>query len=193
MHTTWNMEGWDDENEEAIPVTPTDITDFEGEYSTNYNDIVSSSGKNYFLGVITNGSNQITRAFACGLKDNSTPFCIEGDADGTNYGINSSFINGPSLWNNTCTAGSALYDNSINTTDCGSLDGSSVSASAFSDGGVYAGVSDVGTCWVSPEGMFVCSDSDPISPTPPPGVTVDPNLPVGPVDPGPGTPSGPVG
>ena len=136
--TTWNTES----------ETPTELT---SGYSTNYNDIVTSSGKSYFLGVVTNASNQITNAYACGLKGGTTPFCIEGTSDGSNYSSNSSLLNGASLWNNTCTVGA-------NSTECGSWNGSSVSARAFSGGYVIAGVSRGDYCYVDPDGYAICSE-----------------------------------
>ena len=132
-------------------VTPTELT---SGYSTNYNDIVTTSGKNYFLGVVTNASNQITNAYACALYNGTTPFCIEGTADGANYSSISSFINGSSLWNNTCTV-----DISNGYTECGSWDGSSVSAYADSNG-VLAGVSDDYFCYVYSNGEVSCDERD---------------------------------
>ena len=140
MWTTWN----------TASQSPTILT---SGYSTNYNDIVTSSGKNYFLGVVTNVSNQITNAYACGIYNGTTPFCIEGSADGANYSSNSSFINGSNLWNNTCTVESDY-------TECGSWDGSSVSADARSPGDVDAGVSYDYVCYVSSNGVVSCSESD---------------------------------
>jgi len=132
LWTTWNM------NDE----TPTELT---SGYSTNYNDIVTNSGKNYFLGVVTNASNQITNAYACGIYNGTTPFCIEGTADGANYSSNSSFINGSNLWNNTCTV-----DISNGYTECGPWDNSgSLSAIAYSHGTVEVGVSYVSFCYVN--------------------------------------------
>lgn len=141
MLTTWT----------TLSLPPTELT---SGYSYNYNDIVSSSGKNYFLGVITNGSNQITRAFACGLKDNTTPFCIEGDADGSKYSANLEFLNGPTLWNNTCTVDTDDEEGDTYT-KCGSWDGSSVSA-RVSYSSVSAGVRDDANCAVNRFGNLLC-------------------------------------
>ena len=138
--TTWNI----------YNQSPTVLT---SGYSTNYNDIVTTSGKNYFLGVVTNASNQITNAYACGIYNGTTPFCIEGTADGANYSSNSSFINGANLWNNTCTVES-------NHTECGSWDGSSVSAIADSDDTVVAGVSYGYFCGVYSSGEVYCYEND---------------------------------
>ena len=139
LWTTWN----------TADETPTVLT---SGYSTNYNDIVTNSGKNYFLGVVTNASNQITNAYVCGIYNGTTPFCIEGTADGANYSSNSLFINGANLWNNTCTVES-------NYTVCGSWDGSSVSAHANSNGDVKAGVSYGYYCYVGSYGGVICYEN----------------------------------
>ena len=139
LWTTWNTKSQ----------SPTVLT---SGYSTNYNDIVTSSGKNYFLGVVTNASNQITNAYACGIYNGTTPFCIEGTADGANYSSNSSFINGSSLWNNTCTVESYY-------TECGfTWDGNSVSADADSLGYVGTGVSYGYRCLVGYDGGVYCGE-----------------------------------
>ena len=140
LWTTWNNQSQ----------TPTVLT---SGYSTNYNDIVTTSGKNYFLGVVTNASNQITNVYACGIYNGTTPFCIEGTADGANYSSNSSFINGANLWNNTCSVKS-------NYTECGSCDESSVSAYANSHGDVYTGVSYDYRCLVPSDDVVRCYDGD---------------------------------
>ena len=139
MFTTWNTTG----------KTPTQLT---SGYSTNYNDIVEQSGKNYFLGVITNGSNQIERAFVCGIKDDN-PFCIEGTSDESKYNNNSSLINGANLWANTCSVDS---DPSYPYTECGSWDDSFILANAYSNGYVEVGVDYDDYCNVSPNGELEC-------------------------------------
>ena len=61
----------------------------------DYNDVISSSGKNYFLG-FTESNGKIDRAFACGIKgedpNNGTVFCIEGSPDGSTYSANNSLL-----------------------------------------------------------------------------------------------------
>ena len=149
MYTTWNT------NSE----TPTQIT---SGYSENYNDIVTSSGKNYFLGVVTNNNNEVTNAYACGIYNGTTPFCIEGTADGANYSSNSSFINGANLYNNTCTetVEDEGTENEYRYSECGPWDNSgSVSAAAYADGIVDAGVGDYDYCYVGLNGDFVCVES----------------------------------
>ena len=67
--------------------------------------------------------------------------------------VNSSFINGSNLWNNTCTVESVY-------TECGLWDGSSVSSIANSGGYVGAGVSDGFICGVGPFGEVYCNELD---------------------------------
>ena len=137
--TTWNNQSQ----------TPTQITS--GLYD-NYEELIATTGKNYFLGVKLNNNNEVTNAYACGVKDNE-PFCIEGTSDGTKYSANSSLINGANLWNNTCTVES-------NYTECGPWDNSgSVSVDAYSRGDVDAGVGNAAYCDVGMDGYFGCNES----------------------------------
>ena len=150
MWTTWNT------NSE----TPTQIT---SGYSENYNDIVTSSGKNYFLGVVTNNNNEVTNAYACGVKDD-IPFCIEGTSDGSKYTANQTLINGANLWNNTCNVGPLqtgpnTYDDTQRQTLCGDITSSSLLVETTSNGNVFAGVGDSGQCFVASVGFFVCTES----------------------------------
>ena len=129
-----------------VNTTPAEIT---SGYSTNYNDIVASSGKNYFLGVITNELNQITNAYACGIKD-GTPFCIEA-TDSTDYNAHKEFLNGPDLWNGSCSEYGTYY------TVCGSWDGNSISVYALTSGGVTIGKNFNSMCQVS-LGRLACTE-----------------------------------
>ena len=139
MYTTWNNKS----------ETPTEIT---SGYSENYNDIVTSSGKNYFLGVKLNNNNEVTNAYACGVKD-GTPFCIEGTSDGSKYTANQTLLQGANLYNNSCTVESDL-------TECGPWDNSgSLSARAISYGHVGAGIGYDDDCFVAPFGRFACIES----------------------------------
>ena len=70
--------------------------------SDNYQEIMTNSGKNVFIGVILNSSNQVTNSFACGVRGN-VPFCLEGTLDGSKYTANQTLLQSSSLWNNTCT------------------------------------------------------------------------------------------
>ena len=148
--TTWNMGGYDETNDESYALTPTQITS--GLYD-NYEELIEATGKNYFLGVKLNSNNEVTNAYACGVKDN-VPFCIEGTSDGSKYSANSSLINGANLWNNTCTVESSY-------TECGQWNNSgSLSAYAFSDGNGRVGVGNgYVACEVGPDGLFRCFES----------------------------------
>lgn len=79
--------------------TPTVITDT---LTDNYLDIVNGQGKMMFLGLVLNDSNQITNAYACGMKD-GTPFCVEGTPDNTRFTEKQNYLNSSTLWNNSCT------------------------------------------------------------------------------------------
>jgi len=154
--TTWNMGLWDDANGEYVHQTPTQITS--GLYD-NYEELIATTGKNYFLGVKLNNNNEVTNAYACGVKDNE-PFCIEGTSDGSKYTANQTLLQGANLYNNSCTVES-------NYTDCGPWDSSgSLSARADSDGVVFAGVGYVDHCYVYPDGGFGCLESGPDEPDP---------------------------
>ena len=154
MYTTWN-----DYSE-----TPTVLTS--GLYE-DYEELIATTGKNYFLGVKLNSSNQITNAYACGIK-NDEPFCIEGTlysdtSTATTYANNKSLLQSSNLYNNTCsvTTVNAGTANEYEETECGPWDGSgSVSAYANSNGSVRAGVSNVYDCYVYSFGGVDCVESD---------------------------------
>ena len=131
------------------------------EVSTNYNDVITTSGKQWFLGLILeNGtSGKITRAFACGIKgtdylnnEEQTPgvnagtaFCVEGSTDGSTSTANSTLLNDltTGIWQGRCTV------------DVGSnvnCDGS-VNAVANTNGYVRVGA---GGCYVSTIGKTGC-------------------------------------
>ena len=115
-------------------------------------ELIATTGKNYFLGVKLNNNNEVTNAYACGVKDNE-PFCIEGTSDGSKYTANQTLLQGANLYNNSCTVES-------NYTECGPWDNSgSVSAYAYTDGYVLAGVGFNDYCDVYPSGYFECIES----------------------------------
>ena len=165
MYTTWNMFGWDDANSVAIPETPSVLTS--GLYD-NYEELIATTGKSYFLGVKLNSNNEVTNAYACGVKD-GTPFCIEGYSDNSKYNANKTLLNGANLYNNTCTETVADEgtENEYRHLECGPWDNSgSVSADADTDGYVRAGVGDDDICYVNPDGYFVCFESEADEPGP---------------------------
>ncbi len=66
----------------------------------DYNDVISSTGKNYFLGITINDTtHKIEKAYACGIKGENPnmgiPFCIEG--------LDSSFTDDSDMLNNSET------------------------------------------------------------------------------------------
>ena len=141
MYTTWNDQ--DD--------TPTQITS--GLYD-NYEELIESTGKNYFLGVKLNSNNEVTNAYACGVKDN-VPFCIEGNlfyAPETVaiYTASKSLLQGTNLYNNTCLSG----DNYI---ECGPWDKSGpLSVLVESYGNVEVGIGINNNCAVYNSGRLEC-------------------------------------
>ncbi len=60
------------------------------QYKDNYQDVISETGKNYFLGIILD-DDMIDRVFSCGIQD-GTPFCIEGATDGSLFTDNKTFL-----------------------------------------------------------------------------------------------------
>ena len=143
--TTWN----------TYSQTPTVLTS--SDYVENYEDVITSSGKNFFLGLKLNGSNQIEKAYACGLYNGITPFCIEGYYDDSKYEANQEILQNEYLWNNTC--GVQTYDegtvNEYEETYCAPKSAGLVGADAYSDGHVISDGDDW-FCLVSREGDAHC-------------------------------------
>ena len=153
--TTWNTNSQ----------TPTQITS--GLYDS-YDELIATTGKNYFLGVKLNSNNEVTNAYACGVKD-GTPFCIEGTSDGSKYNANKTLLNGANLYNNTCTetVEDEGTENEYRYSECGPWDNSgSVSAYADTNGSVDAGVGNNDLCYVAPFGNFACFGSEAGGPGP---------------------------
>ena len=139
MYTTWNTKGEE----------PTILTTG---YSEDYRDVIKSTGKNYFLGLITNGSNQVTRAFTCGVYNN-VPFCVEGDANGSKYNENLALLQGPNLYNNTC-ASSAGY------AQCGPFNNTTIGAMIMSIGVSLVGPHGGVNCNITNEGVVGCTHGE---------------------------------
>jgi len=136
----------DPDNQEYTMTTLTS-----NDYKTNYQDVITESGKNYFLGMILDQNNQIARAFSCGIH-NSHPFCIEGTTDGNKYATNKEYL--------FRIYGEYDEGTSQGCTDNGSdvyCDGS-VSANARANGYVKAGVFDDGNCYVRSYGPLRCGE-----------------------------------
>ena len=149
--TTWNTN-----SETPASETPTVLTS--SDYEENYEDVITSSGKNYFLGLKLNGSNQIEKAYACGLYNDETPFCIEGYYDDSKYEANQEILQNEYLWNNTCSV--QTYDEGTEyeyeETYCASPSAGLVDVFAYSDGRVDAGVGGDGGCYVNSDGEVDC-------------------------------------
>ena len=118
---------------------------------------LSIVNKSVFLGFTETQVGKIDRAFACGIYNGTTPFCVEGTSNGANYSSNKAFINGSSLWDNTCTVtGNPEY------IECGPWDRSGAlsvnhSSSGFTETGIAhgdsCGVDDIGGvgCYANPQ------------------------------------------
>ena len=115
------------------------------QYKENYEDVISESGKNYFLGLKINTSGTIERAFTCGVED-GTPFCLEGTTDGSKYSDNVDILNSifPS-----CGASASDSNSHCN--------GENVHVYAYAAGYVTLDV-DHGRCFASPDGSVSCSE-----------------------------------
>ena len=112
----------------------------------NWEDVVTGSGKKWFLGVKVNSStNVVEKAYTCGIKD-GVPFCIEGSIYGPTYNANKALLNSASLYNNGCS------DYGSGVTCSGS-----VYAGASSDGNVNVNGSD-SDCRVSNDGRAYCEE-----------------------------------
>ena len=123
--------------------TPTTLT--ASQYKENYEDVVSESGKNYFLGMKLNASGTIEKAYACGIKDGET-FCLEVSTDGSTYNANKTLLQSERLYNNGCDdKGSYVICNG------------SVRAQVVDDGFVGVAAAD-GYCNVTINGKLVCSE-----------------------------------
>ena len=136
------------------------------DYKTNYQDVITESGKNYFLGMILDQNNQIERAFSCGIY-NSHPFCIEGTTYNnsnvaTVYATNSDYLfrvygEYDSGTNTGC------YDNGSDVECYGSVD-----AVAGDLGNVHVDVDFGFNCYVGYDGDLCCGNSVPLPPVPDP-------------------------
>ena len=128
-YTTWNTRSQ----------TAATVTSSTSGITTDYTTLGNS-----FLGLVTNSSNQVVSAFACGLynNDSSKPFCIQGST-GSTFSANLKLLQSSNYWNNSC-------DDDGSIVDC--------------DGSVYAGARSGGIvnvlgssyCTVSDYGFFRC-------------------------------------
>ena len=140
MYTAWN----------TVNQTPTVLTT--GLYNS-YQDVITSSGKNYFFGVNLNSNNQVTDIYSCGVKG-SVPFCIKGTSDGIKYNDNKSILQSVNLWNNTCSVvtENAGTSSEYEYTSCSYY----VGALATSFGSVFTGIGEGEGCYAYDSGNFEC-------------------------------------
>ncbi len=68
----------------------------------DYEDLIAETGRNFFLGLKLDGMGQIERAYACGLYNDVTPFCIEGYYNNSKYEANQEILQDIDLWGDTC-------------------------------------------------------------------------------------------
>ena len=94
-------------------------------------------------------NNIVVKAYACGLKDSFTPYCIEGTEGGSSHLTNVSLITGETLWNDpNLTLGRCfLYEDRF-AIGCGNV-GDLSSPTSYESGYAYT-MDDFGTCWVDP-------------------------------------------
>ena len=123
------------------------------DYKENYNDVISESGKNNFLGLILDDSTKkITNAFAC-YVENGTPFCIEGTTDGSKDSKNRNFLV-KIYGEHDSNTGLGCFDSGSYMICNGSLD-----AYSYLDGNasVYDDVGNEG-CYVGNNGAICCGE-----------------------------------
>ena len=138
MYTTWN----------AYSQTPTVLQDG---LSDNFEEVVAVSGKNYFLGLKLNDSNQITDAYACGIKDR-IPFCIKGSSDHSELSNNINILQSANLWNNTCDF--RLENNGY--ISCGSWNDNDTMSADDNENYVRTGNLSTRFCFVTNYGIITC-------------------------------------
>ena len=82
----------------SATLTQNDFSFADIDYTKDY----TKFNKNFFLGVILDEDELIERAFACGIRPDGTPFCIEGTLDGSKHNDNMTLLNSAELWNGAC-------------------------------------------------------------------------------------------
>ena len=129
--------------------TPTTLT--KSQYKENYEDVISESGKNHFLGLKLNASGTIERAFACGVE-NGTPFCIEGTTDGSKDSKNRNLlVKLYGEYDSDKEGGGGCFTNNNGNMDCV---GDSLDAFSNSNGSVNV-FGNIG-CFVNNDGSMSC-------------------------------------
>ena len=126
---------------------------------TDYQDVISESGKDYFLGVKVNPStNIIEKAYGCAIKGEepniNTLFCIEGSHDGSTYNANRELL--VPLYGEGAYSPIRGCHDSTSYMDCVSTNHEHIGA--YTD--EYGNISIVGTdgsCGVSSNGQIGCN------------------------------------
>lgn len=104
----------------------------------DYNLVISSSGKNYFLGLkIDETTHKIDKGYACGIKSENpnqgTPFCIEG--------LNTSLAANKEILNNTTTG---IWQGNCENSEYGGISCSgNIRADDNGAGAVYVGTATI--------------------------------------------------
>ncbi len=148
-YTAWNMAGYDNVNNVSIPEPPTVLTPTD--YSDNYLEVIGTTGRNYFLGIVLNDNNEIEKAYSCGLYNDEVPFCIEGYYDGSKYTNNVNILQRSDLWNNTCEESN--YGGFV----CQPPSSGLVRADAYSNGEVVNSIDEDLMCSIDSTGMIYCN------------------------------------
>ena len=162
LYTSWNVAGEDPMTGDPIPVTPTVLTS--GLYY-DYQALVATTGKEYFMGVKLDSNNQIERAYGCGIKNN-VPFCIEGtlgpEFGGTScltaYLSNKSVLLDNDIYGNTCSVSDSGIPSQSGYTQCGPWNNSTMSTYIDTIGNVGIGIDYDYDCGVDPDGVVNCDE-----------------------------------
>ena len=131
----------------ATPLTNTELALLKD----NYQDIISESGKQYFLGLdIDEDTNIVNKIYACGIHNNNA-FCIEGTTNGSSYTNNSDLL--LSLYGNFCM--NKTYQNSFYCEY-------KLKAETYQNGLVYTGINN-DLCVIEQSGKAYCTESSSVS------------------------------
>ena len=159
MYTTWNTElTIDPGTNEVIPASPTVLNS--GLYS-NYHELVNTTHKDYFFGVILNDNNEVTDVYLCGIKNNN-PYCLRDSHLESKYEENIRILQRSDIWNNTCvfTTYNAGTSNEYEAFTCGPWDNTIVSVIGNSYGPLSIGFINATTkCQIIGAGSFKCLES----------------------------------
>ena len=119
----------------------------------NYNSLLDAE-KNYFLGVVLNSSNEVTRAYACGVKSENPNqgevFCVEGTINGSTYAANENVLN-PIYGVYDSGTNLGCEDNTTSLVCHGAIN-----ASIDDDGEAEVSVDTNNKCSVSHDGSAIC-------------------------------------